>query len=171
MFVIQMHGEPGSGKSTLARALAQNSDFVVLDKDLVKSGLLVSGVPEAVAGPAAYEAHFRLAEDLLRQGHSVVLDSPCYWEEIERRGRGLSSQASARYVMIETICPDRDEIARRLQRRVRLESQPAVPSDGQLPVGAAEPRCERLVCDTARPLPELVGEVIDQLDVPSHAQP
>lgn len=170
MFVIQMHGEPGSGKSSLARALAQNSDFVVLDKDLVKSGLLASGVPEEVAGPAAYEAHFRLAEDLLRQGRSVVLDSPCYWPQVERRGRDISSQSSARYVMIETICPDRDEIARRLQHRVRLESQPAVPSDGQLPVGAAEPGCERLVCDTTRPLPELVGEVVDQLDVRSHAQ-
>lgn len=164
MLVIQMHGEPGSGKSTLARAIASRLDLVVLDKDLVKSGLLASGIAEELAAPATYEAHFRLAEDFLRQERSIVLDSPCYWPEVERRGRELASTVSGRYVMIETVCPDREELARRLADRTRLESQPVAPFVGKLPTGASEPDGQRIVCDTRRALPELVDDLLELLE-------
>lgn len=161
MIVVQMHGEPGSGKSTLARALAPRVDAVVLDKDIIKSAIRRGGATEALAGPTAYEVYFDLAEDLVHQGRAVILDNPVFWRRVEERWLALSAAGSCAPFLIECICPDRDELVRRLATRNGRESNPKEPLDLLRHPGAVETRFEpRLTLDTTRPLDEIVEEAL-----------
>ncbi len=158
LVLVQMHGEPGSGKSTLARALGPLVPAVVLDKDIVSSGLMRSGLARGAVGAAAYETIWGLTRSLLRQGFSVVVDSPCYWRRIEETGQGIARAAHARYVMVECLCADRAELARRLSEREALESQPHEIIDWLAQPGTTQPSAGRLRLDSTRPLLEIAGE-------------
>ena len=163
MIVVQMHGEPGSGKSTLARALAPRIDAVVLDKDLLKSGLLHAGMEDPVAGATSYDLFFALASDVLAQGRSVVLDSPVFWPIVEERSQAVARAAGAAYFMLECVCLDGAELERRLATRHALDSQPREVRNWRAVPGTIDPSCERLTLDTLRPLDELVAQAVAYL--------
>jgi predicted kinase len=159
--VVQMHGEPGSGKSTLARALAPRISAVVLDKDIIKSAILRGGAGEQLAGPTAYEVYFELAEDLVRQGRSIILDNPVFWPRVEERWLALSAEAGCPPLLIECVCADRDELVRRLATRNGRESNPKEPLDLLRHPGAVETRFQpRLTLDTTRPIEQIVQEAV-----------
>ena len=162
--VVQMHGEPGSGKSTVARAIAPHIGAVVLDKDVTKAALLRSGVPEEQAGPAAYEVYFSQANDLVRLGHSVILDNPVFWPSVEQRWHALADVAGSPRLLIECVCADRAELERRLVTRDALESQPRAPIDlTRHPGSAATAFQPRLTLDTTGALPDLVEQALAYL--------
>jgi predicted kinase len=161
IIVVQVHGEPGSGKSTLARALAPRIDAVVLDKDIIKSAILRGGAGEQLAAPAAYEVYFELAEDLVRQGRSIILDNPVFWPRVEERWLALSADAGCSPLLIECVCADRDELVRRLATRNGRESNPKEPLDLLRRPGAVETRFQpRLTLDTTRPIEQIVQEAV-----------
>lgn len=163
MRLVQMHGLPGSGKSALASALAPHIDAVVLDKDVLKSALLRTGMLDSDAGAAAYDVVFDIAEDLMRRGQSVVLDSPAFWPVIVEKGQRIARDAGASYFMLECACDDERELRRRLASRTPMISQPREPLDLSRYPGTADPSCERLRLDTTRPLDELVPEALAYL--------
>jgi predicted kinase len=76
--LIQMSGAPGSGKSTIAWELARSHRFVIVDHDVVKNAQVATELPFAQAGKVSYAVLIALAEDLLWQGHDVIIDSPCF---------------------------------------------------------------------------------------------
>ena len=158
-YLVQMHGEPGSGKSTLARAIGSGLPAVVIDKDIISTAFIGGGQAKGSVGPGSYLALYGLARSVIEQGFSVVIDSPCYWAEIESNGRGIANATHSRYLMVETRCADPGEIDRRLATRERLESNPIARQGGPVP-GSSEPTCERLVVDSARPLAEIACEAI-----------
>jgi len=163
--VVQMHGEPGSGKSTLARALGLSIRAIVLDKDVIKAALLRSGITEREAGSGAYEIYFAQARAFVEQGHPVVLDNPVFWESVERRWLEIAALAGSPAILIECVCSDRAELARRLATRDALESQPREPLDLRRHPGSAATRIEpRLTLDTTRPFAELVDEAVAYVD-------
>lgn len=72
-----MAGLPGSGKTTLAMAISHRLGWPMIDKDTLKSTLLLSGLTDEFAGPAAYELMYAIGRDILvEQRLSVILDSP-----------------------------------------------------------------------------------------------
>ena len=159
--VVQMHGEPGSGKSTLARALAPRIDAIVLDKDVIKSALLRTGLSEQIAGSGAYEVYFDLARSLVEQHRSVILDNPVFWPRVEEKWLALTVAAGSPPTLIECICPDRDELVRRLATREGLESHPREPLALDRHPGSAPTSFQpRLTLDTTRPLQDLVEETV-----------
>jgi predicted kinase len=85
-FFVQMSGAPGAGKTTIASAIAQQTGAVVIDHDVTKSALLAAAVPVPIAGHASYTVLDALARHLLQQGHSVIFDSPCFYQELLERG-------------------------------------------------------------------------------------
>ena len=156
LVLVQMHGHPGSGKSALARELGRALPAVVIDKDVISSALLRSGVAREDAGRLSYQVMYAQAARFLRDGHSVVFDSPCFWPMIEQQTRRIAAAASASWCMVETQCPDevRDT---RLATRDRLESNPATRDLGPMQPGMYHPECERLVLDTSQSLGEVVA--------------
>ena len=164
-FLLQMAGAPGSGKSALARLIGQTTGAVVLDKDVLKTAVLEAGVDnDQRAGAIAYETLFALADHLLGQGLSVVLDSPSFYELIPAKGAAIAEERMVPYYFIECLCADRDELARRLRERPQLRSNPgeeAIETEHETfrPPGAY------LRIDTTQPLERCLGLALDYVGV------
>ena len=180
LLYLQMSGAPGSGKTTLARALAPSVEAVVLDHDVTKSALLRAGVEPASAGRASYLLLGALAGDLLAQGHSVIVDSPCLYDELLARGQRLAREARAAYRYIECRVEDLEELDRRLRSRTPLPSQlrgvrsaPPPPGTGKGRVGdevflawirgMKRPETPYLVVDGMQPLARCVERALAYL--------
>lgn len=125
-YYIQMSGTPGSGKTTLATALSKELNAVIIDHDITKTALLISDIPTDIAGKASYNVLFALAPHLLRQGHSVIFDSPCLYDNILIQGQAFAKEAGAEYRYIECQVKDFKELDRRLRIRESSISQVSI---------------------------------------------
>ena len=127
MFFLQMSGFPGSGKSTLARHIAKQTGAVIIDHDIVKSALLKSlessNVESNTAGKISYDIEWAMIDFHLSQGHSTILDSPCFYDEMVDRGISLSVKHNCSYKYVECYLKDINEIQSRLKKRRRMISQ------------------------------------------------
>lgn len=124
--LVVMVGLPGSGKSTLARSIGRDLGAPVLDKDVIKSALLTGFHDSSRAGSMAYQMLPALADDLVGQGFSVVVDSPGYFEDFLLRMERVAQRRGARLRLVECLCLDETELRRRFARRAageRLRSQ------------------------------------------------
>jgi predicted kinase len=127
MFFLQMSGFPGSGKSTLSKLLSNLTGAVIVDHDIVKSALLLSleaeGIDTNAAGKISYDIEWSLIDFHLSQGHSVILDSPCFYTEMVEKGVTLAKNHNASYKYVECYLKDSKEIQKRLLNRTRMISQ------------------------------------------------
>jgi len=166
-FLLQMHGESGAGKSTLALAVGETTGAVVINKDHITGPLIEEGVLQLGAGPG-FAVFYTLAESLLSQGFSVVLDSGCFWQAILDRGHSLASQFDVDYRLVECCCPDSAEQEARLKTRSRFVGQPA--SRTELNASLSRPGVlleiaePHLVVDTTQPLQACVDQVLGYLE-------
>ena len=120
MRVVIFNGLPGTGKSVLARQAARFLGCSVLSKDILEAALWRSGIgPELRSGWVAYELMTSIAEDQLRVGQSVVLDSVATYERIRSGWRDLAVAHGATSVTISCICSDEAVHRERLARRQR----------------------------------------------------
>ncbi len=103
LLFVQMSGVPGSGKTTIATALGKQIGAVVIDHDVTKTALLEADVPISIAGRASYYVLDGIARHLLSQGHSVIFDSPCLYEELLERGKKMAANANAAYRYIGCV--------------------------------------------------------------------
>lgn len=142
MFLLQMSGVPGAGKSTVAAHVVDTFGAVAVDYDVLKTAVLDAGFDLADSTKAAYEVMYAQADHLLAQGHSVVMDSPCFWPRILTEGMEIASRHNATYRYIECQIDDLKLLDERLRARPRLRThRPAVnipppdaagaPSDGE----------------------------------------
>jgi predicted kinase len=162
-FLLQMAGAPGSGKSALARLIGSCTDAVVIDKDVLKTAALEAGADEALAGGIAYEAFFALADHLLGQSWSVILDSPCYFETIASKGAAIAARRHVSYHFIECVCADREELARRLRDRSRLPTQPDDIAEADPARETIAPTGAYLRVDTTQPIERCLALALDYL--------
>lgn len=96
--LIAMKGHPGTGKSTLAQALAHRLGLPLLDKDDVKDHTL--HLPEGNA--LAYAITWQIVETQLRQGLSVVADTPLSYPEDFAAVLALVARRQANWLVVET---------------------------------------------------------------------
>ncbi|KAH8159744.1 hypothetical protein CIB48_g8499 [Xylaria polymorpha] len=122
-FLIQMSGPPGSGKSTLARLLARAINGVVINHDLIKAFFLESSFSFQDSSRLTYRLDWALAEDMIQQGRSVIIDSVCNYDEVLDRGTALGEKYGCTYRYVECRVEDMDLLDRRLRDRTPLRSQ------------------------------------------------
>lgn len=121
--LVLMAGMPGTGKTTLALALGRTCGWPVIDKDSLKSPLLTTGISEELAGPASYALLLEIADDLLvRQGLSVILDSPGRFPFVLDRVRNITKQVGSDLKLIRCVA-NRELREQRLRGRVARPSQ------------------------------------------------
>ncbi|MER2038667.1 MAG: AAA family ATPase [Solibacillus sp.] len=169
MFFIQMAGFPGAGKSTLAREIAKRTGAVIIDHDIIKSAFL--DVTEEIemdakqAGKISYHLDWTLIESLMAQGHNIIFDSPCLYEEIIMKGTNLAHTYEAHYKYVECYLNNFDEINVRLKNRQRKKSQiKEILSIDQFTYaveGSKKPQDQRyLIVDSSQPLDCYIEEVM-----------
>jgi predicted kinase len=161
-----MAGMPGTGKTTLALAFGQTLGWPVVDKDTLKSPLLLAGVAEEVAGPASYALLLAMAQDLLvRQRLSTILDSPGRFRFVLERAQEMAEQAGATLKIV--FC----SASRELRDR-RMSMRAARPSQWKADAGLTNEEerqmfahlpSDALALDTCRPLESCVAEVLAYL--------
>jgi len=177
LFLLQLAGAPGTGKSKLAAAIARARPAAIVNSDVVKSTLLDAGIAWSQAGPAAYQVLFALADDLLAQGHSVILDSPSHYDHIPENGQRVARERGVPYRFLELVCPDLGELKRRLAKRTPRRSQmrglDEPPPDSDRPsqakrIGlhqwATRPADGFLVLDTSQSFEAYVAQALAFLD-------
>ncbi|MEU4604121.1 AAA family ATPase [Kribbella sp. NPDC023972] len=175
MFLLQMSGVPGSGKSTVAAYVVDTYRAVAVDYDVIRSAVLDAGFDVPSSAKAAYEVMYAQARHVLAQGHSVVMDSPCFWPRILTEGMEIAGEHDAAYRYIECQVRDLKVLDERLRRRPRLRSHrrgvdyPPVDLGDELVDGEAlfrngmdrvqRPSGDYLQLDMHRPLSEVLPEV------------
>jgi predicted kinase len=122
---IQMSGAPGSGKSTVARLLGRSIGGVVIDHDVLRSSLLDSDIPFDQAAKHAYQLQWMLAQDVMKQGLSVIIDSTCNFQEVLDQGSASASKQGYAYWYVECRVQDVDLLDQRLRARDPMTSQRA----------------------------------------------
>jgi predicted kinase len=121
--LIMLAGLPGTGKSTVAHLVARELGWVVLDKDIVNTVLLESGLSQTEAGQLAYEITLRIAEDLLtRQNLSLIVDTAGRHPFLLLRLKAMTEAANADFKVIRFSAPVAVRSARLVQRKA-LPSQ------------------------------------------------
>lgn len=121
--LIQMSGAPGSGKSTLGTLLAHELNGTAIDHDILRSFFLDTGNSFSLAAKHAYKLQWVLAEDQLKKGWSVVMDSTCNYQETLDAGMELAERYGCTYHYVECQAHDLDLLDKRLQARQPLRSQ------------------------------------------------
>lgn len=108
-------GLPATGKTTLARELARDLKAVYLRVDTIEQAILdCEGV---IQGPEGYVAAYRLAEDNLKLGASVVADTVNPIEITRAAWRAVATQLGYPFTEIEVICSDTAEHRARVETR------------------------------------------------------
>lgn len=172
MFFVQMSGFPGSGKSTLSREIAKQLKAVIVDHDIVKSSLMESlldvPIDPKLAGKVSYNIDWSLVEFYLSQGHNVILDSPCLYDELIEKGIALSEKYPIKYKYVECYLDDMEEINRRLRNREKMISQVQKVSSLEAfnhTIANSKKPSERkiLTVDTSKPIETYLQKVINYI--------
>jgi predicted kinase len=173
MFFVQMSGFPGSGKSTLARQIGKRTGAIIIDHDIVKSSLInsIDGVPidGKLTATISYNIDWSLIDFLLSQGHNVIFDSPCLYEEMIVKGTGLAKKYNVTYKYVECYLDSSHEINNRLKNRERMISQIKEISSEEAfrytiknSKKPTEYKC--LVVDTGKPLESYIQTVMQYIE-------
>jgi predicted kinase len=115
--LIIFGGLPGAGKTTLAKALAREWEAVYLRVDTIEQALRFSETLHGEVGPAGYQVAYRLAEENLHIGRTVVVDSVNPLNMTRDAWLLVATSASKDAIEIEVICSDPSEHRRRVETR------------------------------------------------------
>lgn len=122
-YLIQMAGFPGSGKSTLAKILSQKLPAIVIDRDIIKNAMMQVGITQDPLNQGSYQVVYDLADFYLKQELNVIIDTPCYYDEIVMKGIDISNRNNAQYKYIECVVESYDQLISRLKSREHLATQ------------------------------------------------
>jgi predicted kinase len=115
--LIVFGGLPGTGKSTIARLLAKRLSATYLRIDTIEQALRTCGtLPDGVV-TEGYAVAYRVAEDNLCAGSTVVADSVNPIAVTRDAWLAVASRAGVPAIEVEVVCSDAAEHRRRVETR------------------------------------------------------
>ena len=112
--LICLSGLPGTGKTTIAQELARGLSAVYLEVDRIELAMRSAGWPVEDEGYGVAQA---VAEDNIRLGRTVVVDSVSPWPVTRRGWQAVAERTEVAIVEVEIVCTDLSEHRRRMSRR------------------------------------------------------
>jgi predicted kinase len=109
-------GLPGSGKSTLAKYLVAITKATYLRIDTIEQG--IADLCSFNVQGEGYRLSYRIAEDNLKLGNSVIADSCNPWKLTRDEWESVATNNKSEYVNIEVKCSDRNEHRKRAETRL-----------------------------------------------------
>jgi predicted kinase len=157
-------GLPGTGKSTIAKGLSKTFGCTYLRIDTIEQALRdLCGFTVEGEG---YRMAYRLAQDNLKQGLSVVADSCNPILLTRQEWQNVASDAEVPFINIEIICTDPLEHKDRIETRLSDISTLALPSWEEVQNREYDTwSCNRIVIDTAGKTPvQSINELLAMLE-------
>jgi predicted kinase len=114
--LIAFSGLPGTGKTAVSQELARRLKATYLRVDTIEQALRSCGTLENVVAEG-YEAIYRVAEDNLHLGLTVIADSVNPIEITRQAWTEVARQANVRLINVEVVCSDDAEHRRRVETR------------------------------------------------------
>jgi len=181
--LLVFFGLSGTGKTTIASTLAQKKAIPYFNSDKVRKEI-VAGIPasekhhdpfgKGLYSPEmtqkTYKALARLAGRQLARGYSVAVDATFQDESHRERMVKLAKSLGARVIFV--LCKASDEVIKQRLEKRQSETQP---SDGRWEIYLKQKErfkepdiiegAELLKIDTAKPVEEIVDELLRRLPV------
>jgi hypothetical protein len=181
--LIIICGLIGTGKSTIAREVAGSKGWTIVSSDAVRKKLakmsathheyvaFEKGIYSSEFTAKTYEKMNQIAERILKEGRSVVMDASFARKEYRAKTYALAKSLNAEVTCIELVCTD-EEIKRRLTLRMKQEKQI---SDGRWEIFSQQKASfedvddfadeEHIVVDTSNPTKaESVARALKMID-------
>jgi hypothetical protein len=112
-------GLPGTWKTETSQEIARIKGYPMLRSDLIRLEVLKGQdiFDEKVASDMSrrtmvYDETFRLADEALEKGDSVILDATFVTQLLRRRAAEVAAKHNKTFVILETSCPQEVAIAR-----------------------------------------------------------
>jgi len=161
LVLVIMSGLPATGKTAVARAVAHEVGAVHLRIDIIEQAVVRAGAGVHPLGPAGYTIAYALAEDLLRQGFTVIADCVNPLAVTRQDWRDVAASAGVDHLDVEVVCSEPAEHQRRSAVRTADIPGLILPTWADISRREYEPwDRDRLVIDTAR---HSVAECVAQL--------
>lgn len=114
--LVVVSGLPGTGKSFFSRKLAERVPLLVLESDVLRKTLFPSPTYSAEESSQVFRAIHPLAEDLLKEGVSLVLDATNLSERFRERLYCIADRLGARLIVVRVQAPP-EVVRQRMQGR------------------------------------------------------
>jgi predicted kinase len=115
--LIVFAGLPGAGKSTIARLLSERLRAVYVRIDTIEQALRDCATLPCGVVAEGYAVGYRVAEDNLHSGNTVVADSVNPLAITRDAWRAVAERAGVAVLEVEVICSDAAEHRRRVETR------------------------------------------------------
>ena len=116
--LIIIGGLPGAGKTTIARELARQIGAAHIRIDSIEQAIRDSGVLRQPINEAGYRVGYAVAEDNLRVGRTVIVDSVNPLAVTRDAWLAVANRAHVSVIEIEITCSDATEHRQRVETRV-----------------------------------------------------
>jgi predicted kinase len=154
--LIIIGGLPGAGKTTVARELARQIGAAHIRIDSIEQAIRDSGALWQPINEAGYRVGYAVAEDNLRVGRTVIVDSVNPLAVTRDAWLAVANRADVSVIEIEITCSDATEHRQRVETRVSDIAGLRPPTWQEVVSRDYESwNRERLVIDTA-------GQSVDQ---------
>lgn len=166
--LIAFAGLPGTGKTSIARGLARRLRAVYLRIDTIEQALRSEGTLAKDIMAEGYVVAYRVAEDNLRLGQTVIADSVNPIELTREAWLAVAARAKVEMVDVEIVCSDPEEHRRRVETRSTDIPGLALPTWQAVTAREYQPwHRPRIVIDTAaKALDACIAELRSQLPIP-----
>jgi aminoglycoside phosphotransferase family enzyme/predicted kinase len=162
--LVLVGGLPGTGKSTIAKHLSDATGWPLLHSDIMRKQL--AGLDPRESASAAfggglysadwtafvYERLLESAEELMRMGHSVIIDATWNHRAWRDGAAGVADRCHADLIGLRCASPRGLAHRRLLERGLDHWGSDATPAIADILASAMEPWCGAEVIDTSETL-------------------